>query len=65
MSFLLYEVWAEYDDGHEELAETTASKTEAFVLAEQMIIDGAVAATVYQETDGGDPIEIQRFESEE
>lgn len=65
MSFLLYEVWAEYDDGHEELVETTASKVEAFDLAEQIIIDGAIAATVYQETDGGDPIEIQRFESEE
>lgn len=65
MNFLLFEVWAEYDDGHEELVETTASKSEAFTLAEQIVIDGAYAATVYQETDGGDPIEIQRFESEE
>lgn len=65
MSFLLYEVWAEYDDGHEELVETTASKTEAFALAEQMVVDGAFATTVYQETDDGDPKEIQRFESEE
>ena len=65
MSFLLFEVWAEDDDGHEELIETTASQTEAFKLAEQIVMDGAFAATVYQETDGGDTIEIQRFESEE
>jgi hypothetical protein len=65
MSFLLFEVWAEDDDGHEELIETTASQTEAFALAEQIVMDGAFAATVYQEDDSGDSIEIQRFESEE
>jgi hypothetical protein len=63
MSFMLYEVWTEDDDGHQELIETTASKTEAVNLAKQAIIDGAVAVTIFQETDDGDSAEIQRFES--
>ena len=60
---MLYEVWTEDDDGHQELIETTASKTEAVNLAKQAIIDGAVAVTIFQETDDGDSAEIQRFES--
>lgn len=65
MSFLLYEVWAEDEDGHQEIIETTASKNEAFKLAEQIVVDGAYASVVCQETETGDSIEIQRFESEE
>jgi hypothetical protein len=33
MNFELYEVWAGDEDGHEELLETTASRTQAFELA--------------------------------
>lgn len=64
MSFLLFEVWAEDDDGHEELIETTASKAAASEIAEQAVLDGAFAATVYQEVDGSDAIEVERFERE-
>jgi hypothetical protein len=62
--FMLFEIWAEQEDGHEELLETTASQSEAFKIAEQAVLDGAVAATVFQETDSGDLKEIQRFESD-
>lgn len=65
MSFTLYEVWAEDEDGLEELIDTTASKTEAFKIAEQVVMDGAAASVVYQETEDGDSIEVQRFEGEE
>lgn len=61
---MLFEIWAEQEDGHEELLETTASQSEAFKIAEQAILDGAVAATVFQELDSGDLKEIQRFESD-
>lgn len=62
---MLFEVWAEAEDGLEDLIETTASQTEAFKIAEQAILDGAISATVFQETEDGDTIEIQRFEGEE
>jgi hypothetical protein len=64
MSYMLYEVWAEAEDGIEDLMGTTASQAEAFKIAEQAIIDGALSATVFQETEDGDAIEIQRFEME-
>jgi hypothetical protein len=64
MSYMLFEVWAEAEDGIEDLIETTASQSEAFKIAEQAIINGAVSATVFQETEDGDTIEIQRFEAE-
>jgi hypothetical protein len=63
MSFMLYEVWTEDDDGHQELIETTASMSEAVNLAKQAIVDGAYAATVFRETEDGDSKEIERFES--
>ena len=62
MSYTLYEVWAEEEDGHQELIETTASKTQAYELAESSLGLGYIAAVIYQETDDGDLVEVQRFE---
>ncbi len=62
MNFELYEVWAEDEDGHEELQETTASKKQACEIAESLLGQGFLYATVYQETEEGELAEIQRFE---
>ena len=63
--FMLFEIWAEDEDGRQELIETTASETEAFKIAEQAIIDGAFASIVMKEDEYGDLNEVQRFEAEE
>jgi hypothetical protein len=62
MNFELYEVWTEDTDGHQELQETTASRKQAFELAESLLGQGYLFATVYQETEDGDSEAIQRFE---
>ena len=62
MSYQLYEVWTEDEDGHQELLETTASKKAAIDIAEKSVLDGLNAAVIFQETEDGDIIEIQRFE---
>jgi hypothetical protein len=63
MSYELYEVWAEEDDGHQELIDTTRSLSHAIKLARNSINDGYVAGIVYQETEEGDTVEIERIES--
>ncbi len=63
MSFMLFEVWTEDEDGHQELIETTASMSEAVKLAKTAISDGAFAASIFQETEDGNSTEIDRFES--
>lgn len=65
MSYTLYEVWAEEDDGHQTLIETTASPTEASKIAEQAVLDGYYAGIVFKEDESGDLIEVERFEGEE
>ena len=60
---MLYEVWAEDEDGHNELLETTASQKEAFEIAQSSLNDGYTSSTVYQETDDGDPILIKTFQN--
>lgn len=62
MNFELYEVWAEDEDGHEELQETTASKKQAFEIAQSLLDQGYLFATVYQETEDGELAKVQRFE---
>lgn len=62
MNFELYEVWAEAEDGHEELQETTASRKQALEIAESLLGQGYLFATVYQETEDGELEEVQRFE---
>jgi hypothetical protein len=62
MNFELYEVWTEDIDGHEELQETTASKKQAIEIAESLLGQGYLSATVYQENEDGELAEVQRFE---
>ena len=62
MSFQLYEVWTEDEDGHQEFLETSASKRAAEQIAEKAVIEGAYAAIIFQETEDGDTAEIERFE---
>jgi len=60
---MLYEVWAEDEDGHNELLDTTASQKEAFEIAQSSLNDGYISSSVYQETDDGDPILIKTFQN--
>ena len=64
MSYLLFEIWTEEEDGHQELIDTTASKTEAIKIAEQAILEGSIAAVILQETEDGDLEEVLRLESD-
>ena len=64
MTYMLYEVWAEDEDGHNELLETTASQKEAFGIAQSSLSDGYLSSAVYQETDDGDPILIKTFQND-
>ena len=62
MTWELYEVWAEDDLGHEELVDTTRSLKEAKELAvSQLEMEGIEAVTIYQETETGDIVEIERL----
>ena len=63
MTYMLYEVWAEDEDGHNELLDTTASQKEAFEIAQSSLDDGYISSSVYQETDDGDPILIKTFQN--
>ena len=63
MTYMLYEVWAEDEDGHNELLDTTASQKEAFEIAQSSLNDGYRSSSVYQETDDGDPILIKTFQN--
>jgi hypothetical protein len=60
--FELYEIWAEDEIGHQELIETTKSRTQALEIAQAQLEIGFSAAVVYQETEEGDTVEIKRFE---
>jgi hypothetical protein len=62
MSYLLYEVWTETEDGHQELIDTTASKEEAFRLAKTSLSEEFPVAIVLQETEDGDSKFIKKFE---
>lgn len=62
MSYQLYEVWTEDEQGHQELLETTASKKAAEDLAEKAVLEGSFAAVIFQETEDGEIAELERFE---
>lgn len=64
MSYELYEVWAEDDDGYEELIDTTKSFKEAKELAVKTLEDYPVAI-IYEENDDGDSEERQRLTLDE
>lgn len=61
---MLYEIWAEDEDGHNELLDTTASQKEAFEIAKTSLEDGYVSSTVYQENEEGDSILVKKFQNE-
>ena len=54
MTWELYEVWSEDEDGHQDLIDTTKSLKEARQLAHKALGEGAVVASIYRETDDGD-----------
>jgi hypothetical protein len=60
--FELYEIWAQEEDGYEELIETTPSRTQAFEIAEATLGLGYFTVVVFQENELGDLEEIKRFE---
>jgi hypothetical protein len=60
MTWELYEVWGKDDDGHEELVETTKSLKQAQIIAKRAL-ELFVESVVYQETEDGDIIEIERL----
>jgi hypothetical protein len=62
MNWELYEVWAEDDDGQEELIETTNSRKQAFEIAQTQLDLGYSASIVYLENEEGDLEKIKRFE---
>jgi hypothetical protein len=65
MTWELYEVWSEDDDGHEELIDTTKSLKEAKILAKKAIDEGSVLAIIYQETEDGEQKEISRLTNDD
>jgi hypothetical protein len=60
--FELYEIWAQEEDGHEELIDTTPSRTQALEIAQATLGLGYFAVVVFQENELGDLEEIKRFE---
>ena len=61
MTWELYEVWIEDEDGHQELVETTKSYKEAEILAQQSLVEGAYIVLIFKETKDGDIEEIERL----
>lgn len=64
MTYMLYEVWAEDEDGHNELLDTTASQKEAVEIAKSSLNDGYVSAAIYQENEDGDSKLVKKFQNE-
>jgi hypothetical protein len=60
--FELYEIWAQEEDGHEELIDTTPSRTQAFEIAQAILGLGYLTVVVFQENEAGELKEIKRFE---
>lgn len=61
MNWVQYEVWAEDDDGHQELVETTASKKEALSVAQKAFNEGLGIVTVHEEDADGNYELIKEF----
>lgn len=64
MTWELYEVWTEDEDGREQLVDTTKSKKEAISLAKKSVNEGAILAKVFRETEDGDYEEIETISSD-
>lgn len=61
MSWELYEVWAEDENGHEKLIETTKSRKQAIEIARNTLKEGFVLTKVYQELDDEEMKLVQTF----
>jgi len=61
MSWELYEVWAEDNDGHEDLVDTTKSLKEAKSLAKKTLNEGAVEVWINRESADGSFEEVDRL----
>jgi hypothetical protein len=61
MTWELYEVWSEDDEGHQDLVDTTKSLKEAKQLAKKALGEGAATAVIYLETPDGDFDEVDRL----
>ena len=62
MNWELYEVWAEDEDGQEELIDTTNSRKQAFEMAQAQLDLGYHASIVYLENEEGSLEKVKRFE---
>jgi hypothetical protein len=62
MNWELYEVWAEDEDGQEELIDTTNSRKQAFEMAQAQLDLGYSASIVYLENEEGALEKVKRFE---
>lgn len=61
MTWELYEVWAQNEDGHDELIDTTKSLKEARQLAKKALGEGFLSASVLRETEDGDFEEVDNI----
>ena len=61
MNWVQYEVWAEDDDGHQELVDTTASKKDALRIAERTHKETNAIVTVHEEDADGNYELIKEF----
>lgn len=61
MSFMLFEIWTEDEIGHQELVDTTASRSEADAIAKECLESGAIVVLILQETEDGDSKEVARL----
>ena len=63
MAFVLYDIWTEDDEGHQQLYDATGSLTEAKKMAKAIVAEGTYSVIIYQDNGpNGDEIEIARFE---
>ena len=62
MNWELYEVWAEDEDGQEQLIDTTNSRKQAFEMAQAQLDLGYSASIVYLENEEGALEKVKRFE---
>lgn len=60
MAFVLYEIWAIDENGHEVFVETVGNLVEAKRIAQQVINNDAYEAVIYEPSDD-DAFEVERF----
>ena len=64
MAFVLYEVWTEDKDGHQDLIVTTGSWSNAKEEARRLVEEGAYQAIIYEDDERNDEvIEVERIKN--